>query len=104
MPAPFWPSNPPVQLLAARSDRQNRVEHGHDPALHVAGTASEQKILFADWMKLFRRLRRNHIVMSVEIQRPFSASVVRHQRGGTLLGLVSHASRADSFAFEIQLL
>src|SRR5207249_3481033 len=47
-------SNLPVQLGAAFFQRENRVEHGHNPALHIARPTAKQKMVFPRRLELFR--------------------------------------------------
>src|SRR5437899_9857119 len=57
-------------------------------------------MLLANRLKLLRRLRRNHVVMSVKIQGALSAAVTSKQTGGSFVALFFQVGRLKTFAIE----
>ncbi len=77
-------ADPAIQFLATFLQRENGVEHRDNPALHVAGAASKQKMAFARRLELLSRLRGNNIVMSVKVENAISASIACNQTDGAV--------------------
>src|SRR5437899_10859165 len=95
--------NSPVQFGAALLERENGVEHGHNPALHVAGSPAKQEMVFPPRLELLFGLRWDHIVMPMKIENALSPPVAGNQADGLLAGTFSWLIRLQLLAIEATL-
>ena len=66
--------DPAVAEQAESARRGGAVEHAHEPALHVGGTAADDPAVGPPGPELLTRLRRDDVEVPVEVDRPRARS------------------------------
>src|SRR2546427_12306635 len=96
--------NSSAQVGAAFSQRENGIEHGNYPALHVARAAAKQEMFLADWLELFPGLRGHNIIVSMKVENAFSPSVPGNQTDRDVGGAFFLRARLEARALQPHLL
>lgn len=92
-----------VYFRAAFLQCQNRIQHGYDSALHIAGAASKNKMPSVLCPELLLGLRGNYIMVSMEIQGARSMAVARATASRNFIRGARPRGRFKTAEFQAQL-